>query len=68
MTSPLQSDCHMHALANLVDTLTYLSNAVDRLTMVQIEIEDRIEVLMKSERDLTKDIKDLRFVAYTFNH
>ena len=43
-------------------------NEIWYMTMAQIEIEDQIEVLMKSERDLTKDIKDLRFVAYTFNH
>ena len=60
----------MHALANLVDTLTYQSNAIDKLTMAQIESKDWIEVLMKSVRYLTSDVNNLRFVTYTstFNH
>ena len=68
MPSPLQSDCHMHAFANLVDTLTYHSNAIDKLIMAQVESEDRIEILMKSIRDLTNDINILRFVTYSSNH
>lgn len=65
MASPLQSDCHIHAVANLVDTLAYLTNSIDKLTMAQIQLEDWIEVLMKSGQDLANDMNKLRFVACT---